>query len=199
MGLGVLLQPGHQLADEVAPAHPQAAGADLPQQGHRPLREPLVGLVAVRPILHQDAPLDQAGAPELLQQGVRLALRVVDLDLHHAELPGLRQETADHGAGDPQFPGNIALLLVLQVVPAGRVDKPLLLFQTQFHSGAPFLRDVTYVTYSIKRPGMQGSGREKEAAAPGRRGGGKCKQIMNPLAFSAERAIIMLALIENEC
>ena len=77
--------------------------------------------------------------------------------------------------------------------------QPFLLFQTQFHIGAPILHDVTYVTYSIKRQGMQGSSPEKEAAALGRRGGGKCKQIMNPLAFSAERAIIMLALIENEC
>ena len=70
-GLGIFLQPGHQLADQIAPAYPQAAGADLLQQLHGPLGEQLIGGVVVPAVLHQHAALDGAGQPQPVQQAGR--------------------------------------------------------------------------------------------------------------------------------
>ena len=52
--LGIPLQPGHQLADEIAPAHSQTTGTDLPQQLHSAPGEALIGLIVLCPALYQD-------------------------------------------------------------------------------------------------------------------------------------------------
>ena len=127
-GLGIFLQPGHQLADQVAPAYPQAAGADLPQLVHGPLGEQLIGGVVVPAVLHQHAPLEGGGQPQPVQQDSALFPRFVDGDMHHAQLPGLPQHPAHQGTGHPQFPGNVDLLPVLQIVAPGHMGQTEELF-----------------------------------------------------------------------
>lgn len=134
--LGIFLQPGHQLSDQIAPAHSQTAGADLPQQIHGPLGEQLVGGVVICALLHQDAAADGMGPLQLFQQPGCLGARFVDHDLHHAKLPGLGEHTADHRTGYAQLPGNVALPLILQIIPAGHIRQLLLLFQTDLHKNA---------------------------------------------------------------
>ena len=66
--LGMCLQPGDQLSDQMAPADPQMPGAELPQKLYRTLREQLVGGVVVFAVLHQNAVPDGGGQPQLFQQ-----------------------------------------------------------------------------------------------------------------------------------
>ena len=55
----------------------------------------------------------QTAALQLLQKAGGLHLRIMDGDLHHAQLPRLRKKTADHGPGNAQLRSNIALLLIV--------------------------------------------------------------------------------------
>ena len=142
---GILLQPGDELPDEIAPAHAQPPGPNPLEQLHRPLGEGAVGLVLVLPVLHQNAALDGVEGPQPFHQVLPPCSRLVDGDLHHAQLPGLGEHPADQRAGDPQLLRNIALPLVLQIVPAGDIGEFFLLFLAEH--GASFLHvSVTYVT-----------------------------------------------------
>ena len=48
--------------------------------------------------------------------------------MHHAQLPGLPQHPAHQGTGHPQFPGNVDLLPVLQIVAPGHMGQTEELF-----------------------------------------------------------------------
>ena len=143
----MLLQPGDQLADEMAPADAQAAGAQLPQQLYRPLGEQLVGGVVVPAVLHQHAVPDGGGPAQLLHQGLPLGDRGTDHDLHHAQLPGLLEHAADQGPGYPQLLGNVALLPVVQIVALGHIGQLLQFLLIAVHR-YPRAADVTFVTLS---------------------------------------------------
>ena len=62
----------------------------------------------------------------------------MDRDFHNAQFPGLGEHPADQGAGHAQFPGDVALLLALQVVTPGHVGQLFLLFKTCIHTIASF-------------------------------------------------------------
>ena len=76
------------------------------------------------------------GPLQLFQQPGCLGARFMDHDLYHAQLPGLGEHTADHRTGHAQLPGNVALPLILQIIPAGHIRQLLLLFQTDLHKNA---------------------------------------------------------------
>lgn len=90
---------------QVAPAYPQAAGADLPAAGPRP-----PGRAADwwrrRPGRPPPArPLEGGGQPQPVQQDSALFPRFVDGDLHHAQLPGPPPASGSPGDGTPPVPG----------------------------------------------------------------------------------------------
>ena len=110
---GIFFQPRHQLADQMAPAHTQTTALQLLQKLHRPLGKKLVGGGVAGSILHKDPVFYGASGTQPLQKAGGLHLRIMDGDLHHPQLSRLRKKTADHGPGNAQLRGNIALLLIV--------------------------------------------------------------------------------------
>ena len=153
--LRVLLQPTHKLPDEVTPADAEALCADLPEQLHRALRERTVGFILILSVLHQNAALKGAERPQPFQQIIHPCSRFVDRDLHHAKLTGLGKHSADQRAGNAQFPCNIALPLVLQIVPAGNIGEFFLLFLTEHGIVPPYICYICY--FSITGRPLQGA------------------------------------------
>ena len=113
-GLRVLLEPAHDLADEVAPADSEPLCAELLQKLQRPLGEHEVYVVIVAAVLNEHTALNGAYAPQPVHQPCCFRLRVVDGYLNYAQLSRLRQQAADHGAGDSKFPGYVALFVILR-------------------------------------------------------------------------------------
>ena len=81
----------------------------------------------------------------------------MDPDFHHAGLPGLGQQAADHGPGDVQLPGDVALPLTLQIVTAGHIGQSFMLFSAHLHGAASLLMCFIgqQVTYNIKEGQLQ--------------------------------------------
>ena len=146
VGLRIFFQPGHQLSDQVPPAHTQAMGTELSQQFNGPLGEGLIGGVVVLAVLYQDTAPDGTRQPEPVQQTRRLRPRLMDGDLHHPQLPRVREHPADERTGYPQLSGDIALLLILQIIPAGYVSQAGPFFLTYFHDHTSFA-EKCYICY----------------------------------------------------
>ena len=137
--LGICLQPGYQLADEVAPAHAQAMGADPPQQVYGSLGKQLIGSVVVLSVFHQDAAADGTGQPQAVQQAGCLGSRFMNGDFHDPQFPGLGEHAAYQRAGYAQLSGNIALFLIFQVIAPGNIRQLFLLVLTDSHKKAPYI------------------------------------------------------------
>ena len=86
-GLRVLLQPAHDLADEIAPADAKTPGAELLQKLKGALGEEAVDIVVVSAVLNENPALDGAYAPQSVQEPGRFCLRVMDGYLDHAPAP----------------------------------------------------------------------------------------------------------------
>ena len=141
-GLRVLLQPAHDLADELAPADAKTPGAVLLQKLKGALGEEAVDIVVVSAVLNENPALDGAYAPQAVQEPGRFCLRVMDGYLDHAQLPRLCQQAADHGAGYPQLAGYVALLLLFQIIAAGYIHKPLSFILTDIQRAPSLCTDI---------------------------------------------------------
>ncbi|MFR8779090.1 MAG: hypothetical protein ACLVF9_10660 [Enterocloster sp.] len=97
----------------MAPAHTQTTALQLLQKLHRPLGKKLVGGGVAASILHKDPVFYRASGTQPFQKAGGLHLRIVDSDLHHTQLSRLGEKPADHGPGNAQLRGNIALLLIV--------------------------------------------------------------------------------------
>ena len=143
---GVFLQPGYQLSNQVPPADPQAAGAQLLQERDSALGKLLVCGVVVLTVFHQDAALDGAGRSQPFQQPGLTGARFMNRDFNDSQFSGFGQHPADQGPGYPEFLRDIALLLLIQIVAPRHIGEPFLLFS--FHKHAPYPDCVLHMLQS---------------------------------------------------
>lgn len=145
VGLRIFFQPGHQLSDQVPPAHTQAMGTKLSQKFNGPLGEGLIGGVVVLAVLYQDAAPDGTRQPEPVQQTRAFApgsWMVISTTPSSRASESIRLMRGR----DTPAPGDIALLLILQIIPAGYVSQAGPFFLTYFHDYTSFA-EKCYICY----------------------------------------------------
>lgn len=97
----------------MAPAHAQTAALRCSRSSTAPWERSWLVEASPLPILHKDPVFYRASGTQPFQKAGSLHLRIVDSDLHHTQLSRLGEKPADHGPGNAQLRGNIALLLIV--------------------------------------------------------------------------------------
>ena len=135
--LWVFLQPCQKLSHKISPSHPQASGMQFLQKLYRPLGQTPI-CQPIIPAVLQDTSAQQRKLPaKPLKQPGRPTARFMYRNLHHPKFPGFRKHTAHHGPGDTQFPRNITLLLIFQIITPGHICQTLPFLIGQFHTALP--------------------------------------------------------------